>query len=375
MADLRVSVAVMAHPRRIEAARRLRDSHPELGVRIAVDPEPDAPPATLRTSLRAWKAIADDATHHLVVQDDAVLCQDFPSRLAAVVESRPEAPLALFTDWGSRTAHMARLAALAGASWAEAVDVVAPAHSMVLLAGLAREFAAHAEAAAASGAADDAVVLGEFLAGRGLTVHACVPNIVDHSCVPSLLGHDLLMGVRRSVCFADGDDGAPAPWWSSEAFGGLRVTPHFSTRQGGAVCHVRDGDGDRQAHPALDWLASRGIGRHDLAAWFGRDHADSPSAAEVTQAISPVLAFDLWQTAFLYGLCLPARGPGGPEEPPAPGGHAARALATLVPGVVRRVLPEAASHRLARAAAPLLGNAMERGRRTDAGPGVRWSPC
>jgi hypothetical protein len=358
--DIRISVAVMAHPRRLDAALQLRDAYPDLKAHLALDPEPDGVPATLRTSLLAWKAIEDGVTHHLVLQDDAVLCRDFPARLHAAVAARRHDPIALFTDWGSRTSHVVRLAAASGASWAEAVDVVAPAQSLVLPADLARGFAEYCADPTGAGL-DDAVALSRYLASRSATVYACVPNLVDHSCIPSLLGHDLLMGIRRSTCFVDDIGAWPGPW-NSAAVSGLDVVPHLSTRQGGPICCLRQPGGEWRTEPTLDWLRARGFDRDELAARFAADLAALPSSDEVTRVASPVMIFDLWLTMVVYGRCQSTDSQRSADGHRADHTLAEHALATFVPGAMRRILAEPVTRILAEQIAPLLRGAIDYGR-------------
>ena len=108
-AGLRISCAVMTHPRRAEAARRLAGALPELAPAVVVDPYPEGPPSTLRTSLAAWAAVPGWATHHLVLQDDAEPRPGLVGALTALVGARPEEALSLFCEWGSATATMAAL--------------------------------------------------------------------------------------------------------------------------------------------------------------------------------------------------------------------------------------------------------------------------
>jgi hypothetical protein len=119
MTSIRLSSAVMTHPRRLADAEKLATT---LGLdATVVDPSPGAHPSTLRTALIAWGASAPGATHHLVVQDDVsapVSLRDLVCRSAV---RYPADALAFYANWNSCNGAMVRLAALAGASWVRAV--------------------------------------------------------------------------------------------------------------------------------------------------------------------------------------------------------------------------------------------------------------
>jgi hypothetical protein len=130
----------MAHPSRLRQAEALRDRHPDLGLQIVSDTDAGRG-HSLGTALRAWGAVAPDAAHHLVVQDDCLLCEGFADLLLAAVTARPADALCFFTEWGSRTADALRLAALEGPAWTPALDIYVPTLAAVLPAAVARGFA------------------------------------------------------------------------------------------------------------------------------------------------------------------------------------------------------------------------------------------
>src|SRR5258706_7233679 len=100
MSAIRLSAAVMTHPRRLEAARALRARHPDLNLQLVVDPRPDEPPNALRTARAAWRAVGAGATHHLVVQDDMLLVDGIGALLQQAAAELPTQVLSLFTEWG-----------------------------------------------------------------------------------------------------------------------------------------------------------------------------------------------------------------------------------------------------------------------------------
>jgi len=346
MSNVRISTAIMTHPSRLKEAIHLQDAHPELDARIVLDPEPDAAPSTMRTALPSWAAVAPDATHHLVLQDDVTLCRDFPARLTAAVSAVPDRPLGLFTDSGTRTAHGLRIAAARGVSWAECTDHFVPAQAIVLHAAMARGFVA----SVAPDEDDDAVGLRSYLAGAGAALLVCVPNLVDHDAVPSLLGHDVLMGPRRSVLFIDNLPDGSEP--TAEVLDDETLRPHLSTLDGVARCQIRQ-DGGWHAVEALDWLVLRGHSRARLGAWFNTDLAGAAMTGPAAGLGGPLL-FQVWLTGIIYGWCLPPR--------PTPSVTWPVAMRTLTIGALRRFVAEALAAEVSLALQPLIDAGIARGR-------------
>ncbi len=69
--------------------------------------EPDGAPTPLRSARLAWEAAYPGATHHLVLQDDAVPCADFRSRLTCEV-LRPVAIPFVHQGTGRALCHFVR---------------------------------------------------------------------------------------------------------------------------------------------------------------------------------------------------------------------------------------------------------------------------
>ena len=354
----------MTHPARRNAAEALRDVHPELGLTVVEDPEPDGPATALRTAVHAWRAVKDDATHHLVLQDDVLLCADFTSALGLAVRGRPDDALSLFTEWGSRTSHAARLAALSSEVWAEVVDEYVPTLALVLPADLARGFARFA-AGRETGSDPDDVVMCEFLRTCGVRMLVSVPNLVQHADLPSVAGNGE-MGVRSSVCFADDIPAVPVTdWVSGRVASPLMVVPHFSWWVGRSECCLRDPDsrtGWRKT-PAVAWLAAAGLDRAAVDERFIRTTTDMPGYQELQTRVSGILLRQLWTTAFMLGVC--ARGAdttdhGAFEEAlrrPVP----SQALSTLAGGALRRFVPQTQLPEISLLLRPVVDEAVRQG--------------
>ena len=79
-----------------------------LPVEVVTDPEPDGVLSSWRTYRLALETFPDEATHVLVLQDDATPCRDFAKALPSVIAaaqdfSGEDALLALWAPGGNRS--------------------------------------------------------------------------------------------------------------------------------------------------------------------------------------------------------------------------------------------------------------------------------
>ena len=224
----------MCHPRRQKAADRLIAHAGGFPLRLALDPEPDGPPTSLRAAVRAWSSVADDSTHHLVLQDDAMPAPAFFDRVQDIVATAPDAALALFTSWSCRNGAAVRLGALRGASWVSATSEYIPTVALVLPADVARGYASFA-AAHGEGWSDDVTML-RYLRSRGVPCLLSVPNLVEHDDVPSVASNDG-HGLRSASCYT-GEPVAVRPDAERRLLE-PSVVPFY--KYGKALCTVRIG--------------------------------------------------------------------------------------------------------------------------------------
>jgi len=332
---LRVSAVVMSHPRRRRLAEQLCAAHPELDLSIVSDPDPTGAPSAWRTARLAWSAVAPDATHHLVLQDDLVLASGFAETLAAAVAERPRDALCLFAEWGSRTASAIRVASAHGRSWAPVVDDYLPCAALVLPAHVARGFDRFALETSSERDPDDVVLL-DYLRSIGVRSAALVANPVEHDLVESVVGNTI-MGLRRSVNFVD-----PSNPPTDSTLDELEAIPYYDWWDQQAAMFVADAsasDGWRRIRsgPALE--------RWGLDPASVRTSVDGlltaiPTVEQLLDRVSRIVAVELCIAGILLGLV--ARDI-GPVPPVANGGPLERTLATLTPGALRRIVPE---HRL-----------------------------
>lgn len=87
---MKLSAAIMGHPKRMEFIEELKEELP--GVPVILDEKNDR----WDTGSRSLLAYEPDATHHVVVQDDAILCKDFLEGCEAVARYAPRKPVCLY---------------------------------------------------------------------------------------------------------------------------------------------------------------------------------------------------------------------------------------------------------------------------------------
>lgn len=325
---VRLSAVVMAHPARLRRAEALRDRHPELNLSVVVDPAPDEGPSARRTARLAWQAVDSEATHHLVLQDDAVPCDGFLDHLLRAIAARPHDALSLQTEWGSKTSYAVRLAALCGAAWAEVVDHYVPDIGIVLPAHLARgcgTFSGY------QGRHSD-VAVRAYLSEVGANALVTVPNLVQHGQPASLCGHDW-QGERPSTYVAPGEPGEIA--WGAHPLT-PRALPIFRWATGEPAWVARTNRPGRewQLVPVGPMLRAYGLNPTDVGA-LARS-AVAPWSTAILDVPAKVLT-GLWRTAFGLGMVLaetagtdPARLAASLARPTARG-----ALATMPGGALR----------------------------------------
>jgi hypothetical protein len=190
--------------------QRLLDRLPP-AVQVVTDEEAFADPNPLRNYLRCLSDPPADATHLLVIQDDAYPCESFAGRLAEAVSERPDDVLSLFVGGlTSRTKRDFLLALKNRERWSPIYfrDI----HHVVALVwpvGLAREFVEWFPTAKVPGGknpkSDDAAV-GFWARTRRprLQVWAHVPCLVQHpDDLPSVVQGNRRLGDagRRAVHF------------------------------------------------------------------------------------------------------------------------------------------------------------------------------
>ncbi|TDE31058.1 NAD-dependent epimerase/dehydratase family protein [Nonomuraea mesophila] len=294
---MRLTGAVMAHPRRREAAARLAGDVLD----VVTDPDPGGRPSAFRTSLLAWSSIPEHATHHVLLHDDMALSGGFLDRAARAAQAMPGAALALFAFWNSRNGAAVRMGALAGARWVRGAGEYTPVAALLLPRHVAAGYVEWARDK--GGTWPDDVLMGRYLRQAGVPVYVAVPSLAEHEDLASLVDNDF-QGVRRSPCFFADDP--PADAGEDRVLDRLPVIPFL--KRGVAQCAVRvPGTGRWRDLRCDDHLAGLGIDAGALRARAGA----GPH-------------FPLWLTAYTMGVVH--RGPRGDAR------LVDEALATLGPG-------------------------------------------
>lgn len=204
---MRLSVVVMAHPARAEWAGKLAA---DLG---------DAPivwddgGGVWHTGRRALLAFDPDAAHHLVVQDDAIICRDLVAGLEAALPHAGHRAVGLYTGGrpdGTRISRAGRAATDAGASWISTsrwpLWGVASAHPVDAINALV----AFGDATGRPNRYD--LQMRHFYRSIGLPVWYTWPSLVDHRLGPSLLDNPKGRSAQR---FIGADVSALSVDWST----------------------------------------------------------------------------------------------------------------------------------------------------------------
>lgn len=194
-----MSVCVQHHPARAHLLDALVEALD--GCEVVVDPDPDSPyRSPYRTYMEALRRTPVDATHRLIVQDDAVPCAGFTGRMLAAVEEKPDVLVALFTPGAPSHRTPVVRALAAGERWALLRPTWVPTVALVWPAALIPRFVAWADDRYAGSVreGDDGPV-GKWAARNHLRAWATVPSLIEHPDVePSLIGRKHRAGANRA---------------------------------------------------------------------------------------------------------------------------------------------------------------------------------
>ncbi|SEB31418.1 hypothetical protein SAMN04490356_0434 [Streptomyces melanosporofaciens] len=307
MTPIRLSGAVMVHPRRMEAALGLVRSARRGFLDIVLDPEPEAP-VSLRTAMRAWASVPRWATHHLVLEDDAQLSSGFAEQAERAATAAPDDAIAFYSNWNARNGGAVRLGALAGARWVTSAAEYTPTVALMLPADIAEGFAPYARRHGDEW--PDDVVMARYLSHAGVRTLIAVPNLVQHGDLPSLSGNDF-HGLRLAACLAP--DPGDRPWCLADLVDPA-VVPYFEF--GVAQCQI--------TYPGQDRRLT--VGSRRFAPYLGIDTVRC--SAELVQALTsdPGLAHsissalpsrtveELWNAAYVLGFLGQRHGGGDDVE-------------------------------------------------------------
>ncbi|MFE4975941.1 NAD-dependent epimerase/dehydratase family protein [Kitasatospora sp. NPDC056651] len=282
---VRLSGAVMTHPKRVEAATLIAETDTAGRVRVVTDPEPEGPPTALRSAALAWDSVAPDATHHLVLQDDVVLAEGFFAYAEQVAAAVPHEAVAFYAGWEGRTGAAVRLAALAGEQWTYAVEEHTPCLALMLPARAARGYTGFAAERGVGWPYD--VVMQRYLNSLEVPIRVAVPCTVDHSEVPSIAGNST-HGWREAALFTSRAV-VPSTFDCTQ----FAVVPFY--QYGDARTAVRHGkDAEWEYLETERYLRRLGLAEQSRTAF----DAVPPSS------LSERIARPVWETAFAMGAVV-----------------------------------------------------------------------
>jgi hypothetical protein len=297
----RISAVIMHHPKRAGRLPALLRSCGTLDPRVVADPDPGGPPSPLRTAKRAWAAIGEDATHHLVLQDDVTVIAGFDRHLRAAVAARPYHGITLQMGWNSLpNSYFVRLAAATGSPWAALSPSWTPTYGLVLPAARARELATHLATVPDEVRHDDRVIT-PYLAGNGIPVLGPVPDLLEHQDTESL-ADNAADGNRHATAFLPESsvDWAAAPELTArlaERVASTEAVAH-AVELHNSECRIRflrPGSGEPASHAFgwhwYDWCPLLGIDPDAVLADAGPHFGGEPRR----------LATEVWAAAWLLG--------------------------------------------------------------------------
>ena len=208
-----LQVVVQSHPSRADLLPRLLPDLP--GAQTVYDPEPDGKRNPWRTYLACLGALAPDASHLLVIQDDAIVCLDFMATVEKVIAAHPDSPICLFVPGVGLLRNAMLDACYRGKQWAEIPrPAFVPVVAVVWPRADAEALLAYAEEKPfALGRTSDDANVAEWMRVTRRTFWMTVPSLADHpDDTPSLMNQPAMNGrnpARTACCWA-GRDWSPS---------------------------------------------------------------------------------------------------------------------------------------------------------------------
>ena len=157
---------------------------------------------------RAWSSISGNATHHLVLQDDAIPCRNFISLAENALDHSDDALVTFFNPRKEIVKAKER-----GDSWVRMTSFQW-AQATALPVGRVSQFLRWSKNSLSKEYPHDDVALGIFAELADLPIYCTVPNLVDHRNpkeVKSDLGHNTPSS-RTSYDFLADQDGYKIDW-------------------------------------------------------------------------------------------------------------------------------------------------------------------
>tara|TARA_R110000787_G_scaffold114837_1_gene224665 strand:- start:2446 stop:3129 length:684 start_codon:yes stop_codon:yes gene_type:complete len=175
----RLSITIMAVPEREEW---VRDLQRQIGQRVPVSWD-HAKRGPWGAAEQAWRTVKGGATHHLVLQDDAIVCRDFIRSCEAALDAVPSAPVAFYAN--RKVIEEARAA---GSSWA-ITKFMTWGVATCLPVWLIPKFLDWQKKNIVPDLRSDDFRLNSFFEEYYYPVHCPAPSLVDHRDGPSVAGN------------------------------------------------------------------------------------------------------------------------------------------------------------------------------------------
>lgn len=212
-----LSVAIMAHPSRLEYAHALRRRlHARRAsgetLEIVLDPDPDGPRNPWRTARLAWQRTPADCTHRLVVQEDVIPCPNFLRHARRALRAKPDRITSFYLGTNATVTWRDLLVADArGAHWVQGfANSWIPALALAIPRGFVHSLADYDDGSRP--VADDDVY-GRWAREHRLPWFATIPSLVDHDDdAPSLMRDQYATGQRRAACPIGDTDPSLIDW-------------------------------------------------------------------------------------------------------------------------------------------------------------------
>jgi hypothetical protein len=191
-----ISTVVMTHPSRKRRAQALAQI---LGAAVVIDPDPSRPGAW-SCARRSWSLpMRSRESHRLVLQDDAVPCEDFMRRAQEAISAQPEAMVAFYVGDRHAGANRLRAEARQCSEWHELErGHFVPTVALAMPRRMAVDLAHFQEAELMDWRYDDEIV-GRFRDLTRAPAYATIPCLVEHDNTERSLLHPE-HGWRGSCC-------------------------------------------------------------------------------------------------------------------------------------------------------------------------------
>lgn len=220
--DVRLSIRIMAHPAR---APMVNDLRARLGAEVPVVWDMDDR-GCWPTAARAWSNLNPQATHHLVIQDDAVVCRGFIVAAIQAIAGVLDRDAPLFSFYGRFYGKEAWEAAKPG-PWL-CYDSCDTGVAVAMRMDHATRFVKWANANVIQRCKSYDYRLSMYLLRHHADAYFSVPSLADHVGEKSLMGHDIPN--RRADFFVGVQQNGANMKWTPPSTGIPRFQLHAEAR-------------------------------------------------------------------------------------------------------------------------------------------------